>query len=213
MVKRALPKVKEKSSSLDPIVVPKPVTAQESPIYGRIKKAFKGASDSYIYKQLRVSKQAFNQWKSGKTKPGLDKLIRISELTGKSVEWLKNGIEPEKAATHNASRQLDPSSLKNTSLIPPRAAIVLSLLRELIRDVVREELSQQEINGNASAVQFNASEDSASTMEAVIASSFILPEGVGIAFKDWDKLSDEEKVEAANQIKEIIEMTEKRATK
>lgn len=65
-----------------------------SPVYLRIKSAFKDASDAEISRRLkeagaRVGKSAISQWKSGETSPSTDNLLLVSKLTGVPLEVLK----------------------------------------------------------------------------------------------------------------------------
>ena len=69
-----------------------------SPIYLRIKKAFNGAPDVAIARQIseaggKAGKSAISQWRNGETVPSTDNLLIISKLTGVPLEVLNGERE------------------------------------------------------------------------------------------------------------------------
>lgn len=62
-----------------------------SPLYQRIKDAFNRASDVSISKELKISRAAVSQWKTGDTAPSDGTLLLVAEITGKPYKWLKTG--------------------------------------------------------------------------------------------------------------------------
>ena len=56
----------------------------------------KGLKDSDVSKGADVSKSTFSDWKSGRSTPKKDKLIRIANFFGVSVEYLMTGEENPK---------------------------------------------------------------------------------------------------------------------
>lgn len=53
----------------------------------------KGLKDSDVSKGADVSKSTFSDWKSGRSTPKKDKLIRIANFFGVSVDYLMTGEE------------------------------------------------------------------------------------------------------------------------
>ena len=56
----------------------------------------KGLKDSDVSKGADVSKSTFSDWKSGRSTPKKDKLIRIANFFGVSVDYLMTGEENPK---------------------------------------------------------------------------------------------------------------------
>lgn len=57
----------------------------------RLKIAFQEQSIEKIATRMGVIKQSIYKWQRGATKPTIDKLLMISELTGYSIHWLLTG--------------------------------------------------------------------------------------------------------------------------
>lgn len=55
----------------------------------------KGFKDSDIVKATGITKSTFSDWKSGRSKPKNDKLQRIADFFGVSVDYLMTGEEKE----------------------------------------------------------------------------------------------------------------------
>ena len=53
----------------------------------------KGYKDSDVARGANVAKSTLSDWKNGRSIPGTDKLIRICQFLGVSVEYLKTGKE------------------------------------------------------------------------------------------------------------------------
>lgn len=47
-----------------------------------------------VSKETGIGRSTFTDWKNGRSVPGTDKLIKISEYLGVSIEYLKTGKEP-----------------------------------------------------------------------------------------------------------------------
>ena len=55
----------------------------------------KGYKDSDISKIADITKSTFTDWKKGKSRPNVDKLVLIARCLGTSVEYLVTGEKPE----------------------------------------------------------------------------------------------------------------------
>lgn len=55
----------------------------------------KGFKDSDVVKATGVTKSTFSDWKSGRSKPKNEKLQRIADFLGVSVDYLLTGEEKE----------------------------------------------------------------------------------------------------------------------
>lgn len=54
----------------------------------------RGVKDSEVARKTNITKSTFSDWKNGRSVPGTEKLIKISEYFGVNVEYLKTGKEP-----------------------------------------------------------------------------------------------------------------------
>lgn len=63
-------------------------------IYCRLREA-KGVKDSDVVKATGITKSTFSDWKSGRSKPKNEKLQKIADYFGVSVEYLMTGEAPE----------------------------------------------------------------------------------------------------------------------
>ena len=54
----------------------------------------KGFRDSDVCKGTGISSATMSEWKKGRYTPKLDKLTRIAEFLGVSVEYIRTGTEP-----------------------------------------------------------------------------------------------------------------------
>lgn len=52
----------------------------------------KGLKPADVTRATGVSSTVFSEWKKGKSKPGTEKLIKIANFLGVSVEYLTSGI-------------------------------------------------------------------------------------------------------------------------
>ena len=64
-------------------------------IYCKLRDA-QGLKDADVSKGADVSKSTFSDWKSGRSTPKKDKLIRIANFFGVSVDYLMTGEENPK---------------------------------------------------------------------------------------------------------------------
>ena len=55
----------------------------------------KGLTSYKVAKETGIGRSTFTDWKNGRSVPGTDKLMKISEYLGVSIEYLKTGKEPE----------------------------------------------------------------------------------------------------------------------
>lgn len=56
----------------------------------------KGITCYKVSKDTGIGRSTFTDWKNGRSVPGVDKLIKIADYLGVSVEFLKTGKEAEK---------------------------------------------------------------------------------------------------------------------
>lgn len=56
----------------------------------------KGLKDSYVAKAAGISQSTFTDWKSGKSKPKMDKLSKIADALQISVDYLMTGTKTAK---------------------------------------------------------------------------------------------------------------------
>lgn len=55
----------------------------------------KGMKDSLVAKQTGITKSTFSDWKNGRSTPKREKLAKIAECLGVSLDYLVTGEEPE----------------------------------------------------------------------------------------------------------------------
>lgn len=55
----------------------------------------KGLTSYKVSQKTGIGRSTFTDWKNGRSVPGTDKLMKISECLGVSIEYLKTGKEPE----------------------------------------------------------------------------------------------------------------------
>ena len=53
----------------------------------------KGMTDAQVSREAGVSKPTLSEWKAGRSAPKADKLKRIADLFGVSLDYLQNGEE------------------------------------------------------------------------------------------------------------------------
>lgn len=63
-------------------------------IYCRLREA-KGVKDSDVVKATGITKSTFSDWKSGRSKPKNEKLQKIADYFGVTVDYLMTGETPE----------------------------------------------------------------------------------------------------------------------
>ena len=63
-------------------------------IYCKIRD-LKGLKDADVVRATGITKSTFSDWKSGRSNPKTDKLSKIADFLGVSVEYLRTGIEDE----------------------------------------------------------------------------------------------------------------------
>ena len=56
----------------------------------------KGVKDSDVVKATGITKSTFSDWKSGRSKPKNDKLQKIADYYGVTIDYLMTGIEDKK---------------------------------------------------------------------------------------------------------------------
>ena len=56
----------------------------------------KGVKDSDVVKATGITKSTFSDWKSGRSKPKNDKLQKIADYFGVTIDYLMTGIEDKK---------------------------------------------------------------------------------------------------------------------
>lgn len=56
----------------------------------------KGVKDSDVVKATGIIKSTFSDWKSGRSKPKNDKLQKIADYFGVTIDYLMTGIEDKK---------------------------------------------------------------------------------------------------------------------
>lgn len=55
----------------------------------------KGLKAADVTRATGIKSPVFSEWKKGKSKPNTEKMIKIANFLGVSVEYLMTGIEPE----------------------------------------------------------------------------------------------------------------------
>ena len=58
----------------------------------------KGVKDSDVVKATGITKSTFSDWKSGRSKPKNDKLQKIADYFGVTIDYLMTGTEDKKEA-------------------------------------------------------------------------------------------------------------------
>lgn len=66
--------------------------------------AEKGLKAADVTRATGIKSPVFSEWKKGKSKPNTDKMIKIANFLGVSVEYLSTGIEPVNSAYNLTSR-------------------------------------------------------------------------------------------------------------
>ncbi|MEA1063908.1 MULTISPECIES: helix-turn-helix domain-containing protein [Erwiniaceae] len=61
----------------------------------RLREAMDGESNSAFAKKCGLSETVIRNYLAGKSYPGIDKLPAIAEASGRSIEWLVTGEEPQ----------------------------------------------------------------------------------------------------------------------
>ena len=56
----------------------------------------RGLKDADVVRETKITKSTFSDWKSGRSKPKNDKLQKIADFFGVSIEYLMTGDEPVK---------------------------------------------------------------------------------------------------------------------
>ena len=56
----------------------------------------KGVKDSDVVKATGITKSTFSDWKSGRSKPKNDKLQKIADYFGVTIDYLMTGIQDKK---------------------------------------------------------------------------------------------------------------------
>lgn len=67
---------------------------------------WKGVKDSDVAKATGITKSTFSDWKNGRSSPKNDKLQKIADYFGVSVEYLLTGEEPEPYYMDDEAREL-----------------------------------------------------------------------------------------------------------
>lgn len=67
-------------------------------IYCRLRDE-RGLKDADVVRETKITKSTFSDWKSGRSKPKNDKLQKIADFFGVSIEYLMTGDEPVKKRT------------------------------------------------------------------------------------------------------------------
>lgn len=111
-------------------------------------KAEKGCKDADVVRATGITKSTFSDWKSGRSKPKGDKLIKIADFFGVSVEYLTTGIDPQRSDIAN-ERVFTKSEIINLF------AGTNAVLEELVADI----LEQNEIKAFSEKVKGNLPED------------------------------------------------------
>lgn len=89
-----------------------------------------GKTKGEMYKACRVTSPAVSQWRSGKTRPGVDTLQRICDFLGVSYEWLTTGSgQKEKPAPSEGDGLVSEWSTAWDQATPEARAAALSVLR------------------------------------------------------------------------------------
>lgn len=77
----------------------------------------KGARASDVAKATGINPTVFSDWKKGKSSPKTDKLRKIAEYFGVSLEYLDTGIDNEKESTSGQKYYFDDATAETAQEI------------------------------------------------------------------------------------------------
>lgn len=99
-------------------------------IYERIIKE-KGYNSAAVSRGTGISQTVFSEWKKGKSAPKADKLKKIADFLGVSMEYLTTGVNPDGYYYDKESAEIAQEIYQNKDL---------HLLFDMTRDAKPEEL-------------------------------------------------------------------------
>lgn len=105
----------------------------------------KGVTAYKVGKETGIASSTFTDWKNGRSVPGTDKLIKIADFFGVSVEYLKTGKEPEYTieiantdiALTNMSEKLKTYALKMSELSKENQEFIMKMIDKLEESKVK----------------------------------------------------------------------------
>lgn len=97
-------------------------------VYARLRDE-RGVTDYAVAKACGIGRSTFADWKAGRSIPRTEKLAKIADFFGVSLEYLCNGKEPETDAVDPKDRELFSLYQKAT---PEQKAMAIKLFRALI---------------------------------------------------------------------------------
>ncbi len=111
-----------------------------------------GFSQQYVAITLGVKGPSVSNWESGKTMPTAENLIALSKLYGVSIDYLLGNDQPNEGGNDKDNS----SALEKLETLPeetppgyvrgkieiPADGMAIDALRDLIRQVIREELEK-----------------------------------------------------------------------
>lgn len=83
--------------------------------YERVRNS-KGLKDSDVCKATGISSATMSEWKNGRYTPKLDKLSRIADFLGVSVEYIQTGKQPESYYINEETAEIAQSIYDNPDL-------------------------------------------------------------------------------------------------
>ena len=106
----------------------------------------KGVTPGFVASELGFSRSVFTDWKTGRATPKADKLLKIAQYFGVSVEYLMTGKETEYEPYYlnEETRELADYAFKN-----PDYKILMSASRDLSPEDLRYVLDLVERLKNA----------------------------------------------------------------
>lgn len=84
-------------------------------IYERLRNQ-RGLKDADVYKATGLSQVMFSEWKKGKANPKIDKLEKIADFFGVTVDYLRTGEVKEGYYLNHETAEVDQEIFENKEL-------------------------------------------------------------------------------------------------
>jgi transcriptional regulator with XRE-family HTH domain len=126
----------------------------------RLKEAFNNAKNVDIAKKLGVGPSAITNYSREERYPSLDILLKISEVTGYSIQWLLTGEGPKKISPRDESKETGENSIcvnfstQEKNIIDTLASDAHQTVEQTIYEIVRASLILSGLSGNT-AIEIN----------------------------------------------------------
>lgn len=85
-------------------------------LFERLLEAYEVDNGNQLAEKCGISLPSVSKWKTGKSAPEFDKLVKAHNDTGVSIDWLLMGKEPKKSITISSTGDLDIEQLKQESV-------------------------------------------------------------------------------------------------